>query len=286
MALELIPARPEHVDEIARICFEAFQGIHDKHNFPRDFPDIDIARHVVEMLVQRSDFYGVVALLNGRPVGSNFLSMMDQIAGVGPLTIDCACQGQGAGRALMQDVIDHAKRNNIGQVRLQQDAFNCGSLSLYATLGFNVTTPTALMQAVPSAPSDGTVRPVTDADLPAVGQLGERIYKVSRRNEVAAAAPYGFAAFLRERVGRISGYLIPGIFGHGVAETADDALALINEAAHRLPPPFARFFCPLSEGDFFRAVLGAGCRVIKIMNYMATEPYDAPSEVWMPSVLC
>lgn len=286
MTLELVPAEPQHVEGIASICFEAFRGIHDKHCSPRDFPDIDVARQVIGMLVQRDDFYGVVALLDGQPVGSNFLSLMDPIAGVGPITIDSSRQGNRIGRALMQDVMEYARRNNIEQVRLQQDSFNVGSLSLYASLGFNVTTPTAFMQAAPTTESDGSVRPVTEADLPAIEELGERIYKVSRRNEVAAVAPYGFAAFLREHEGRITGYLIPGIFGHGVAETEEDALALVGEAAHRLPAPFARFFCPLCEADFFRKALQAGCRVIKVMNYMALEPYAAPDEVWMPSVLC
>ena len=291
MTLELVPAQPQHIEEIARIGFEAFRGIHDQHSFPRDFPDIEIARQVIGMLVQRDDFYGVVALLDGQPVGSNFLSLMDAIAGVGPITIDSACQGQRIGRALMRDVMDYARRHNIEQVRLQQDAFNVGSLSLYASLGFNVITPTAFMQAAPPATSgndasDGSVRPVTEADLPAIEELGKRIYKVSRRNEVAAAAPYGFAAFVCEREGRITGYLLPGIFGHGVAESVEDALALVGEAAQRLPAPFARFFCPLCEADFFRQALQAGCRVIKVMNYMALEPYAAPNGVWMPSVLC
>jgi GNAT superfamily N-acetyltransferase len=285
----LSPRRGDHGGAgkgIASICFEAFRGIHDKHCFPRDFPDIDVARQVIGMLVRRDDFYGVVALLDGQPVGSNFLSLMDPIAGIGPITIDCSRQGQRIGRALMQDVMDHARRNNIEQVRLQQDSFNVGSLSLYASLGFNVTTPTAFMQAAPATESDGSVRPVTEADLPAIEELGRRIYKVSRRNEVAAAAPYGFAAFLREREGRITGYLIPGLFGHGVAETEEDALALVGEVARCLPPPFARFFCPLCEASFFRKALQAGCRAIKVMNYMALEPYAAPDEVWMPSVLC
>ncbi|MCA1603736.1 MAG: hypothetical protein LC776_19545 [Acidobacteria bacterium] len=57
--------------------------------------------------------------------------------------------------------------------------------------------------------------------LPAIEELSKRIYKNSRCNEVAAVAPYGFVAFLREQQGRITGYLIPGIFGHGIAETED-----------------------------------------------------------------
>jgi predicted N-acetyltransferase YhbS len=286
MRPELVPAAPHHVDAIGQICFEAFKEVQEGHGFSPDFPTVDVARQVLGMLVQREDFYGVVALHDGRPVGSNFLSLMDPVAGVGPITIDCSLQGQGIGRALMQDVIDYAQRNNIEQVRLFQDSFNVASLSLYASLGFEVKEAAALMQAAPATEADLSVRPVTEADLPAIEELSKRIYKNSRRNEVAAADPYGFPAFLREHQGRVTGSLIPGNFGHGIAETEAGALALIGEAARRVPPPFAHFFCPLSEAGFFRQAMKAGCRVIKVMNYMALGPYKPPDEIWMPSILC
>jgi GNAT superfamily N-acetyltransferase len=238
------------------------------------------------MLVQRQDFYSVVALLDGRPVGSNFLSLMDPVSGVGPISVDPACQGQTIGRTLMQDVINYARRNNIEQVRLLQDSFNGLSLALYASLGFEVKDAAAFMQAAAPAKADDRVRPIDPTDLPAIERLSKRIYKNSRRTEVATATAYGFAACLRERDGHITGYLIPGIFGHGIAETAEDAMALVGEAARRLPPEVARFFCPLSQGSFFQQALLAGCRVIKVMNYMALGPYAQPDEVWMPSVLC
>jgi predicted N-acetyltransferase YhbS len=285
MAIELVPAEPQHAKELGSICFEAFRDVHDRGCGSRDFPTEGIAQQVLEMLVQRDDFYSVSALDNGRLVGSNFLSLMDPVAGVGPVTVDLSYQGQGVGQILMQDVIDYAQRNNTEQVRLMQDSFNVASLSLYASLGFDVKTPVAFMQAAPLAEADDSVRPITEPDLPAIEELSERIYKTSRRNEVAAAAPYGFAALLRERQGRITGYLLPGLFGHGVAETEEDALALIGEAARRLPPETARFFCPLTESSFYRKALQADCRVIKVMNYMTLGPYEQPDEVWMPSVL-
>ena len=286
MRPELVPAAPHHVDAIGQICFEAFKEIQEGHGFSPDFPSIEVARQVLGMLVQRDDFYSVVALHDGRPVGSNFLSLMNPVAGVGPITVDCSLQGQGIGRALMQDVIHYAQRNNIQQVRLFQDSFNVASLSLYASLGFDVKESAALMLAAPAAETDLSIRPVAEADLPALEDLSKRIYKNSRHNEVAAAAPYGFPTFLREHQGRVTGYLIPGVFGHGIAETEDDALALIGEAARQLPPPSVHFFCPLSEAGFFRQAMKAGCRVIKVMNYMALGPYESPDEIWMPSILC
>src|SRR5829696_1416204 len=285
MTIELVPAEPQHVLELGSICFEAFKKIQDRACGTRDLPTVEIAQQVLGMLVEREDFYSVSALDNGRLVGSNFLSLMDPVAGVGPVTVDPSYQGQGLGRILMQDVIEYAQRNNIEQVRLMQDSFNVASLSLYACLGFDVKVPVAFIQTAPLAEADDSVRPITETDLPAIEELSERIYKNSRRNEVAAAALYGFAALLRERHGRITGYLLPGIFGHGVAETEEDALALVGEAARRLPPEIARFFCPLTESSFYRRALKADCRVIKVMNYMTLGAYEQPDEVWMPSVL-
>jgi len=285
MAIELVPAEPQHVRELGSICFDAFREVHDRGCGTRDFPTVEIAQQVLGMLVEREDFYSVSALDDGRLVGSNFLSLMDPVAGVGPITVDPSYQGQGLGRTLMQDVIDYARRHNIEQVRLMQDSFNVASLSLYASLGFDVKEPVAFMQAAPLAEADNSVRAIAEPDLPAIEELSERIYKNSRRNEVASAAPYGFAALLRERQGRITGYLLPGIFGHGVAETEEDALALVGEAARRLPPEIARFFCPLTESSFYRRALQGGCHVIKVMNYMTLGPYEHPDEVWMPSVL-
>ncbi len=107
MSLEFVSAEPQHVDAIGRICFEAFKEVQEGHGFSPDFPSIELSRQVLGMMVQRDDFYG-----------SNFLSLMDLVAGVGPITIDSSCQGQRVGRALMQDVIDYARRNNTEQVRL------------------------------------------------------------------------------------------------------------------------------------------------------------------------
>ncbi len=285
MEVELVPAEPQHVNELGRICFEAFKSIHDKHAFPRDFPSLEVAVEAIGMLVNSEAFYGVVALLDGRPVGSNFISLMDAVAGVGPITIDPACQTRRIGRALMKDVIGYAHDNNIRQVRLLQDSFNMTSLSLYSSLGFDVKETVVLMEAAPSTKPDKSVRPMVEADLPAVEELSRRIYKVSRRNEIAFSHQNGFPIFLREKRGRITGYFMPGLFGHGVAETEEDAIALVGESARALRPGPSLFFCPLREPSLFRKALRAGCRAVKVLNLMTIGHYDPPDEVWMSSIL-
>jgi hypothetical protein len=184
----------------------------------------------------------------------------------------------------MQAVIDYAREHNIPRVRLLQDSFNMASLSLYASLGFDTKHAVAYMRLAPASSADASVRPVEPSDLDALDALCRRNYRCSRKNELAAAVQAGLGALTRERDGRLTGYLIPGIFGHGVAETEEDAVAIAGQAA-RLGPPYRPYcFCPLDQGSLFRAFLATGARTVKVMNLMTIGPYEAPQPVWMPSV--
>lgn len=281
--IELVKAKPEYRDELGRIFYEAFKDLSDKHGFPLDFPSAAAGRQIIGMLLSRTDFYGVAALLDGQLVGSNFLAMGDPVWAVGPISVDCAYQGLGVGRRLMEDVIQHARRNKVDQVRLVQETFNTQSISLYAALGFDIKEELAFMQAASAQRQDPTVRPMLESDIDAAAQLSAKIYRTSRQHEVAAAVRYRLSPLIRERNGRLTGYLIPGIFGHGVAESEEDAVAIVGEMARRLPASSARLTCPLGDSGFFRALLKAGCRTIKLATLMAMGQYERPKGVWIPS---
>ena len=282
--VELIRPEPQHVSELGRICFEAFKSIHDRHAFPRDIPNVEMARHIIGLFISEKNFHGVAARVDGRVVGSNFISGTDPVGGVGPITVDPAFDGRGVGRALMEAVLDFARQKGMEQVRLQQDSFNTKSLSLYASLGFDVRTPVGLMDAKPAPTADPTVRPATLADLPVLDELSHRLYQCSRRGEVTMLLRMNLPVFLRERGGKITGYFIPGFLGHGAVETEADALALIGEAMRQVPRESAIFFCPLILGNFYRAVLKSGHRLRKVMTYMTLGPYEPPEGIWLPSI--
>jgi len=282
--IEIAEPASQDIPELARICFDAFATFHDHHRFPRDIPNPEVATHIISMMVSRPDFHGVVARVDGRIVGSNFISCSDPVGGVGPITVDPAFDGRGAGRLLMEAVLAHARQIGMAQVRLMQDSFNPKSLSLYASVGFNVREPVGLMEARPAAEPEPTVRPATANDIPALDTLSRRLYKSSRKGEIVAALEGGVPVFLREMEGEISGYFIPGFMGHGVSEMEDDALALVGEAARHVPPEFRLFFCPLSHADFYRSALKAGHRLRKVMNYMSLGPFERPEGIWMPSI--
>jgi GNAT superfamily N-acetyltransferase len=270
--------------ELGRICFEAFKDISEKHGFPPDFQGPQVPQMFIGALSTREDYYGVAASLDGKLAGSNFLSMMDEVGGVGPITVDPPAQGNGIGRHLMDDVLRHARESGVEQVRLVQDAFNVTSMSLYASVGFNTVAPLGLLDLNTEGPPDDSVRPLTPDDMPAVDALCRDIYKVSRANDVTGARNFGAQPIVRERGGRLRGYLVSGFIGHGVAETEEDMLALISEGA-RLAPDHPVQLVPLTEGSLFRKALAAGHRLRKMMNLMAYGPYEPPDGVWVPSVL-
>ena len=89
---------------------------------------------------------------------------------------------------------------------------------------------------------------------------------------------------MKECKNSIIGYFIPGVYGHGVAKNAEDALSLIMEVGRRSPENLSCFFCPMNEAELLQNALKAGCTIVKKMNYMAIDPYFPPKGIWMPSI--
>jgi hypothetical protein len=185
---------------------------------------------------------------------------------------------------MMEDALRHAAESGVERVRLCQDAFNVTSMSLYASVGFDTVAPLGLLDLQPAPASDDTVRPMIPADMDAIDALCRDIYRITRTNDIKGASRFGVQPLVRERAGRLRGYLLPGLIGHGVAETEEDMLALMAEGSRVSPFPVSQL-CPLGEGSLFRKALGQGHRLRKMMNLMAYGPYEPPHGVWVPSVL-
>lgn len=284
MALELVPATEDHIPRLAQICHEAFSALHDRCGVARDIPDAEIGGMIISQTVKRPDYTGVMAVLDGEIVGSNFLTFADEVAGVGPITVDPKVQAKGIGKALMQWVIDEARRRELRQVRLFQEAINITSLSLYTSLGFDWRDSAALMQAIPGVVEDPTIRPLGPADLPAVEKLSKNSYGFSRAGDAAQLLEWQVPGFLRERDGRATGYLFATLFGHAGAETDEDLLALADHVGRHLPPPLARYICPLARPELYRKALAAGHRTLKVLSYMSLGDYVPPGGSHFPSI--
>jgi predicted N-acetyltransferase YhbS len=277
--------RPEDADACAQICFEAFGGIHDHHRFPRDFPAIEAAAGLMAIWIPHPMVWGVVAELDGRLVGSNFLDERNPIRGVGPITVAPEGQGTGVGRRLMQAVLERGEE--APGVRLLQDAFNMRSLSIYESLGFDVKEPVAVITGKPADdPVAGVeVRALEEGDLEECGGLCERVHGLERTNELRDAIR-AFKPFVAVRDGRITAYASSVVFwamNHGVAESEEEMRALLLGAAPLVDEPIA-LLVPLRSG-LFRWCLAQGLRLVKPMNLMAVGEYQEPRGSWFPSVL-
>jgi len=286
MEITLRPVAPGDAEECGRIIYEAFKGISGRHGFRPDFPSVEAATGFVSGFIADPSVFGVVAETEGRVVGSNFLSEWDAIRGVGPITVDPSVQARGTGRRLMEAVIERGRRA-VG-IRLVQDSYNGASLSLYASLGFDVKEPLALMEGSVEGdvPAGFAVRRMKEEDLDAVNELCRSVHGFDRAGELKSLSPV-LSPFVAVRGGRITAYASSPNFwalGHAVAASDEDLEALLAGASAQSDTPLS-FLLPTRQAALFRWCLGRGLRVVKTMTLMAMGEYVEPRGSYLTSVV-
>ncbi len=282
--LTLRSAKASDAAPLGRICYEGFKSISGQHNFPADFPTADAAIDLMSFLVSAPFIYSVVAEIDGRGVGSNFLWENGAIAGVGPITIDPQFQNADIGRALMLRVLERAREQRFAGVRLVQAAYHQRSLALYTKLGFDAREPLSTMQGQPirEMVPGYAVRAASANDLDACNRLALRIHGHHRGQELSAAIVQGTAKVV-EHQGRITGYSTTiGFFGHALGESNNELKALIA-AAPNYPGP--GFLLPTRNSELMRWCLGKGLRIVQPMTLMTMGLYNEPLGPFLPSIL-
>jgi predicted N-acetyltransferase YhbS len=268
---------------VGDIYYRAFKALAERHNFAPDLPSADLATNMLAGLISHEGFFDLVAEIDGRIVGSNFLDERNPISGVGPITVDPAIQNDGVGRALMQAVMRRSQQRGFAGMRLVQAGYHSRSLALYLKLGFDVREPLACLQgpAIGKAVPGHAVRAATANDLPDCNRLCSRVHGHDRNGELADAVAHG-AARVVDRAGRVTGYATPvAFFGHAVGETNDDLKALIG-AAPSVPGP--GFLVPARNGELLRWCLAEGLRITQTMTLMTVGLYNQPDGAWLSSV--
>jgi len=284
MNINLRAGRPDDAESCGHICYEAFKAIADQHNFPPDFPEPAVAVALMSHLLSRNDIYSVVAEIDGRVVGSNFLWENSVVAGVGPITVNPAVQNVALGRRLMDDVLRRSQERPFAGVRLVQAAYHNRSLSLYTKLGFDTREPLSIMQG----PALGLemyrrfVRQANEGDLAGCNKLSLKVHGLDRGPDLLEGIKQGTATVV-EKEGRITGYAtMVGFMGHAVGENNEDLKALIG-AAPAFPGP--GFLLPTRNSELMRWCLENGLRVVMPMTLMTTGLYNEPAGAFLPSVI-
>lgn len=274
----------EDADVCGEICYRAFCAIADQHNFAHEFPSLEVTLGMVTGMISNPGFYGIVAEVNGRIAGSNFLDERAPIAGIGPISVDPEAQNSGAGRAMMQHMLDRVATNRLPGVRLVQIAYHNRSFSLYAKLGFEIREPLSTMIGPPineSVPGY-KVRPVAEADVAACERLHFAVHGHERSRELRDAITARTANVV-EHLGRITGYATAiGYAGYAVGESNEELKALISAATefHGCGP-----LIPSRNGELLRWCYSKGLRLMQLSTLMTVGLYNEPRFPFIPSIL-
>ena len=76
-SIKLVPIHQDLIPELARICYEAFWDLHTRHAVYCDIPDINAGMQIISHVTAHPDCTGIVATIDGQPIGSNFLLHSD-----------------------------------------------------------------------------------------------------------------------------------------------------------------------------------------------------------------
>ena len=266
------------------ICYRAFGELADHHRFPHEFPSQEMAVGMLTGMISNPGFYGIVAEVNGRIAGSNFQDERSPIAGIGPISVDPEVQNSGAGRAMMQHMLDRVAAQRLPGVRLVQTAYHNRSFSLYAKLGFEIREPLSVMVGKPINESIAgyKVRAATDADVAACDRLHFAVHGHERGGELRDAIKAGTANVV-ERGGRITGYASAiGYGGYAVGESNEELKALISAAT-----VFAGSgpLIPSRNGELLRWCYSKGLKLMQQMTLMSVGLYNEPRFPFIPSIL-
>jgi predicted N-acetyltransferase YhbS len=276
-------ATPEDGEDCGRIFYDAFESIATRHNLPVEPASREFTRYMVGQMLANDGFVGLVAERGGEVLGSAFVDERTVIAGIGPVTIDPAEQDVGAGRALMEALLQRERHRGAAGVRLVQTAYHYRSLALYIKLGFVVREPLSVLQGIPpvlSVPGLG-VRPAVEQDLASCNQLCARVHGHDRGGELRDAIAAGTANVV-ERPGGICGYATGFGYGwHAVAETNEHLIALIGSAQTFMG---LGILVPTRNTQLVRWCLGYGLKLVQQSTLMTTGLYNEPSGAWLPSI--
>jgi predicted N-acetyltransferase YhbS len=266
------------------IFFSAFEAIARQHNFPVEPGSPEFTNYKVGELLESPGVVGLVAEREGKVVGCAFVDERGAIAGIGPVTVDPACQDRGVGTALMQSLLRRERDRSAAGVRLVQSAYHSRSLALYASLGFTVREPLSVLQGViTDGRGDGPeVRPARSTDIEECSTLCTTVHGHDRTTELEAAVAAG-TAMVAVRRARIVGYATGFGYGwHAVADDNDAVIALLKSAGAFMG---LGILVPSRNGELLSWCLRNGLRLVQQSTLMSIGLYNEPAGAWLPSIV-
>jgi predicted N-acetyltransferase YhbS len=269
------------LEAVGEILFEAFGGVYAERGFRSPFPSIDAGAWLARSYLDLDPAGAVVAIRGNRIDGIGFAHMRGKVTSIGPVAARPAV-GTGAGRAVMERLLEIAESSGARAVRLFQDAFNPGSFALYAQLGFEPKDVVSYAVADPSrdraksriTSANGVrIREIKAREIDAAIELDHALTGADRRVDfqliLQSGRAYGLFReadlagylFIREGASRVA--LAPG-----AARELADLVALVAHATHAFAGRSVSARISSSAIGLMQGMLELGFRVDHLGNLM------------------
>ncbi len=291
--LAIRPMVERDVRRVGEIFQEAFNDLYRRRGYGLVVGDADMGRSIAASYLTLDPSHCLVVALAGKVVGSGFLHVRGPTAGVGPITVEPARQGRGAGRALMRELCRLADAAGVRSLRLIQDAFNETSFGVYARAGF-VARETLLRGSVrprrmvsPAPCSE--VRTASADDIPGIVDLERRLLGIHRPRDYELLAGLGDLYVVdRDGIRASLARMVRGgiaVLGPAVAQALEAQLALLAAAVADLPARAdVRLLVPARCSDLVEHLLAAGLEIHSLCTYMVRGEYVPFGGYYLPTL--
>jgi ribosomal protein S18 acetylase RimI-like enzyme len=290
MSLTIRAPKVSDIDPCGRIMFEGFKKINESRGYENiEVPDPRIGRQLAAFCIKNPSYWGAVAELDGKVVGSTFTDERNkEICGYASISVDTSIQGRGIGSRLVNAAFERSRSRGSKCIRFLQHTFNNYSLGLYTTLGFKVKELVVLLgsKIMERGSRDIEIRKMTSGDLNECAALCKKVYGFERTGELRDSL-YLFNPFVALRDGNITAYVSsPDTWcqNHGVAETDNDMITLLQGIRSEMTKPLY-IFVPAKQTEFFRKCLDMGWRLVKPFTLMSIGKYHQPKGCYLTSIV-
>ena len=273
----------QDISRAGEVIVAAFNDVFTRHGFPPPFPSPEAGTGLAQGYLRLEPQECFVAVEGGQVVGSGFIHLRGETAGIGPITVDPTCQSKGVGKEIMMAVIRAGR--HCSSLRLVQDAFNVVSFPLYSKLGF-AACGTVLSLAgqefrPPGRPRGIAIREMAADDAARVTALDTKLTGLTRSQDIRyfLGHPPQLISLVE---GKLAGYLCllrasAGTF-LGPAAAIEPAVlrTLIAHAIELEQGKVLRMRLPARHTELFRDLLKMGFHVETLQTYMVRGPWKPP----------
>ncbi len=218
---------------------------------------------------------------------------------VGIVVTHPAAGGRGVARRMLEEVLASADTLNL-PVRLVSSLMSLDSFSLYTRLGFVPGTVFQDLQFPPGklpplVAEQGTIRPMLEADVPALVELEERLTGIRREQDfvffVRNDRQLWHTLVLIGPDGILRGFLgslargDTQMLGPGLMQTEEEALALISAQLHHHAPGNPVILVPARAAGLVASLYRAGARNVELHVAQVRGTGREPDGIVIPTFL-